>query len=50
MVTCLPSPGQPPTEETPKPGLIDYRHGGGVPEVGFKLLVRPFATTEPNPG
>lgn len=31
-------------------GLIDYRHGGGVTEVGFKLLLRPFAATEPNPG
>ena len=30
------------------PGLIDYRHGGGVTEVGFKLLLRPFATAEPN--
>jgi len=23
-------------------GLIDYRRGGGVTEVGFKLLLRPF--------
>ena len=27
-------------------GLIDYRHGGGVTEVGFKLLLRPFDREE----
>jgi len=31
-------------------GLIEYRHGGGVTEVGFKLLHRPFAAAEPSPG
>ena len=30
-------------------GLIDYREGGGVTEVGFKLLLRPFAVAEPGP-
>lgn len=31
-------------------GLIAYRHGGGVTEVGFKLLLRPFTAAEPSVG